>query len=88
VTPTYYVARIEFTSPQPTSCITCGRDDLKSNVVITKAGSNEQNISNKNNILCLACETLMVITDEPQIMLTIMNVEGNKVIIRNKSKNK
>ena len=78
----YFVTRMEYIPHTPSSCMGCGRDDLVSDVVIAQTGPTENNISDKNTLLCLACETLMIITDEQKKFVALKATIGNKVTLR------
>ena len=78
----YFVTRMEYIPHTPSSCMGCGRDDLVSDVVIAKTGLSQNNTSDKKTLLCLACETLMIITDEPKRYVELKTTTGNKVTLR------
>jgi len=60
----YYVSRIDYCPHPPKACMNCGRTGIVRHVVIAQTGPTPENVSPKDNLLCLACETLMVITTE------------------------
>ena len=67
----YYVKTLEYTPSKPSSCITCGRDNLVDGIVIARIGLDNSNLNTKENTLCLFCETLMIITSEPKAAITL-----------------
>lgn len=78
----YFVNRVEYIPHIPSSCMGCGRDNLISDAVIAQTGLTSDNLTDKETVLCLACETLMVITDEQKKALGLKATTGNKVTLR------
>jgi len=82
----YFVNRIEYIPHVPSSCMECGRDGLITNAVIAQTGPAQNNTTDKDAVLCLACKTLMVITDEEKAFIALRASEGNTVTIRSSRK--
>ncbi len=83
----YFVNNIAYVKEEPESCINCGRNDLVKNHVIAKTGKTSETATSKDSILCLACETLMVVADERKLALRLQlaNPE-DKVTLRSVQK--
>ena len=79
----YYVDKIKHLSDKPSTCIDCGKSDLKFDAVLSTTGPSQKNADYVPSILCLSCETLMVITSKPGAVIGINHSVGNQVTIRN-----
>ena len=78
----YYVNKIKHVSYRPPTCINCGRSDLKDDAVLATTGPSEKNADYVPSVLCLSCETLMVITTQPGAVIGINHTVGNQVTVR------
>lgn len=78
----FFVNKIKPVSQKPSSCITCGKFDLKEDAVLATTGPSEKNADYVPSILCLSCETLMVITPNPGVVIGIHHSAGNQVTMR------
>ena len=78
----YYVNKIKNVSKRPSKCSNCGRSDLKDDAVLTTTGASEKNADYVPSILCLSCETLMIITAQPGAVIGIQHSVGNQVTVR------
>ena len=79
----YYVNKIKHVSHRPSSCIACGKSDLKVDAVLATTGDSEKNADYVPSILCLLCETLMIISSHPGSVVGINHSVGNQVTVRN-----
>jgi len=79
----YYIKTIQYTPTKPSSCMTCGRDNLADGIVEIKTGSDTASLTLKENAFCLFCETLMVITNEEKkaMQLKAANSEDKVTIV-------
>ena len=71
-------------SQKPSRCITCGKSDLKDDAVLATTGPSEKYADYVPSVLCLNCETLMVITMNPGAVVGINHSVGNQVTVRDK----
>ncbi len=80
----YFVTTIHYHPHEPNACMECGKNNFVRNVVIAMTGPTPQNVSPKDSILCLDCETLMVITDEQRqaLSLGVANPGQDKVTLK------
>ena len=78
----YFVTRMEYIPHTPSSCMGCGKEDLVSDAIIAQTGPAQNNVTDKDTVLCLACETLMIITDEEKKFVALRASEGNVVTLR------
>ena len=78
----YFVKKIKHLPYKPSSCIDCGKNDLKEDAVLATTGPSEKNADYVPSILCLSCETLMIITPNPGAVIGIHHSAGNQATIR------
>jgi len=78
----YYINKIKHISYKPSSCIRCGKTDLKEDAVLATIGPSEKNADYVSSVLCLDCETLMIITTQPGAVVGIHHSIGNQVTVR------
>ena len=78
----YFVGKIKNVSQKPSSCINCGKNDLKEDAVLATMGPTEKNSDYVPSTLCLSCETLMIITSNPGATIGIHHSAGNQVTVR------
>lgn len=78
----YFITKIKRVSDRPSSCIQCGKVDLKEDAVLATTGPSEKNADYAPSILCLSCETLMVITNNPGAVIGIHHSAGNQATVR------
>lgn len=78
----FFVNKIKPISQKPSSCINCGKLDLKKDAVLATTGPSEKTADYVPSILCLSCETLMVITPKPGAVIGIHHSVGNQVTMR------
>ena len=79
----YFVNQIKRVSHKPTRCINCGKTEIKEDAVLATTGPSEKNADYVPSVLCLACETLMVVTLNPGKIIGIHHSSGNQVTMRN-----
>ena len=60
----------------------CGKLDLKEDAVLATTGDSEKNADYVPSVLCLSCETLMIITPQPGTVVGIHHSVGNQVTVR------
>lgn len=82
----YFVNKIKNLTNKPSKCIECGQSSLKEDAVLATTGPSEKNADYVPSILCLTCETLMVITSHPGPVIGIHHSAGNQVTIRGSEK--
>ena len=80
----YYIDKIRHVSFRPSSCVTCGRSELKDDAVLATTGDSEKNADYVPSVLCLLCETLMIISTHPGPVVGINHSVGNQVTVRNR----
>ena len=66
--------------------MSCGKLDLKEDAVLATTGPSEKNADYVLSVLCLSCETLMVITALPGAIIGINHSTGNQVTVRSSEK--
>ena len=79
----YYVDKIRHVPSRPSTCIICGGSDLKPDAVLSTTGPSQKNADYVPSVLCLSCETLIVITSSPGAVIGINHSVGNQVTVRN-----
>jgi len=78
-----YIKTIHHIPHEPKACMECGRDnDLHKNAAHVNTGPDPNSLTEKESVLCQACETLMVITTEPRAALSIQPLPGDKITLR------
>lgn len=82
----YYVNKIKHISDRPHNCVNCGKSELKEDAVLATTGPSEKNADYVLSVLCLSCETLMVITSHPGAVIGINHSAGNQVTVRDSEK--
>jgi len=82
----YYVNKIKHLSQRPSACIDCGKSDLKVDAVLATTGPSEKNADYVLSVLCLSCETLMIITTHPGAVIGIHHSAGNQATVRGSEK--
>ena len=60
----------------------CGKGDLKEDAVLATVGSSEKNGDYAPSILCLSCETLMIVSNQEDAIIGIHHSIGNQVTVR------
>ena len=78
----YYVSKVKPVSNKPSTCMNCGKLDLKEDAVLATTGPSEKNADYVPSVLCLSCETLMIITTQPGAVIGINHSVGNQVTVR------
>ncbi|MGY5147213.1 MAG: hypothetical protein ACW9W4_04375 [Candidatus Nitrosopumilus sp. bin_7KS] len=79
----YFINKIKRVSNRPSSCVNCNGLDLKVDAVLATIGPSETNADYVLSILCLSCETLMIITTHSELVVGIHHTVGNQVTMRN-----
>ena len=64
----------------------CGKMELKEDAVLATTGPSEKNADYVPSVLCLSCETLMIISTHPGAVIGIHHSVGNQVTVRNSEK--
>jgi len=82
----YFINKIKNVSNKPSKCIDCGKSELKEDAVLATTGPSEKNADYVPSTLCLYCETLMVITNQPGAIIGIHHSAGNQATIRSSEK--
>ena len=78
----YYVGKIKQVPQRPSTCVTCGKLDLKEDAVLATTGPSEKDADYVLSVLCLSCETLMIVTTHPGAVIGIHHSAGNQATIR------
>ena len=79
----FYVNRIKHIPQKPTTCIDCGGLNLKDDAVLATMGPSQRNADYVPSVLCLSCETLMIITSNPGAVIGVNHSAGNQATMRN-----
>jgi hypothetical protein len=66
--------------------VNCGKSEFKEDAVLATTGPTEKNADYVPSVLCLSCETLMVITSHPGAVIGINHSAGNQVTVRDSEK--
>ena len=82
----FYINKIKSLSTRPSTCVNCGKSDLKKDAVLATTGPSEKNADYVLSVLCLSCETLMVITSQPGAVIGIHHSAGNQCTVRDSKK--
>ena len=82
----YHVDKIKNVADKPSTCVNCGKLDLKEDAVLATTGPSEKNADYVLSILCLSCETLMIVTTHPGAVIGIHHSAGNQATIRGSEK--
>ena len=78
----YYISQVKHIVTKPSTCINCGKSNLKDDAVLATTGSSEKYADYVPSTLCLSCETLMIITSHPGTVVGINHSVGNQVTVR------
>lgn len=78
----YFVSRIKHVTQRPPACVNCGRAELKDDAVLATTGPSQKNADYVPSVLCLICETLMIITERPGAIIGIQHSVGNQATVR------
>lgn len=73
---------IKHTPTRPRVCLQCGNTHLKDDAVLATTGTSEKYADYVPSVLCLLCETLMIITANPGPVVGINHSIGNQVTVR------
>ena len=79
----YFINKIKRVSSRPSKCVNCNGFDIKDDAVLATIGPSEANADYVSSILCLSCETLMIITTHSELVVGIHHSVGNQVTMRN-----
>ena len=79
----YYINKIKRVSNHPLTCVNCNSQNLKDDAVLATLGPSEANADYVSSVLCLSCETLMIITTQSELVIGIHHTVGNQVTMRN-----
>ena len=79
----YYIKTIKRVSCKPDTCMNCNSQNMVEDAVLASIGPTQENTDYTPSILCLTCETLMIITIEPGAGLGLQASVGNEVSMRN-----
>ena len=61
----------------------CDGLDIKDDAILATIGPSEANADYVPSVLCLSCETLMIITTQLELVVGIHHSVGNQVTMRN-----
>jgi len=79
----FYINKIKHIPQRPTTCIDCGGLDLKDDAVLATMGPSQRDADYVPSVLCLSCETLMIITSNPGAVIGVNHSAGNQATMRN-----
>jgi len=79
----YYVKKIKRLSHKPDTCMNCNSHNMIVDAVLASTGPTQENTDYKPSVLCLECETLMIITEESGGGLGLQASVGNELTMRN-----
>lgn len=79
----YYIKKIKRLSFKPNTCVNCNSQNIIEDAVLASTGPTQENTDYTPSVLCLSCETLMIITAEPGVGLGLQASIGNEVTMRN-----
>lgn len=79
----YFISQIKRVQNRPPKCVNCSGLDLKDDAVLTTIGPSETNADYVPSVLCLSCETLMIITTHSELVVGIHHTVGNQATMRN-----
>lgn len=79
----YYIKKIKRVSQKPITCMICNSQNIIEDAVLASTGPTQENTDYTQSVLCLECETLMIITSEPGLGLGLQASIGNEVSMRN-----
>jgi len=63
--------------------VNCRTSNLKDDAVLATTGPSEKYADYVPSVLCLSCETLMIITSHPGVVVGVNHSVGNQVTVRN-----
>jgi hypothetical protein len=63
--------------------VNCDGLDVKDDAILATIGPSEANADYVPSVLCLSCETLMIITTQLELVVGIHHSVGNQVTMRN-----
>ncbi|MDH5569182.1 MAG: hypothetical protein OEX98_05270 [Nitrosopumilus sp.] len=78
----YFVNKIKRVSSKPSQCVSCNGLEIKDDAVLATIGPSEANADYVPSVLCLSCETLMIITTHSELIVGIHHSVGNQVSVR------
>ena len=78
----YYIGKIKQVSEMPSTCVNCKNQDLKEDAVLATTGPTQKDADYVKSVLCLSCETLMIVTTNPGAVIGIHHSAGNQATIR------
>ncbi|MDX1532999.1 MAG: hypothetical protein R3230_02190 [Nitrosopumilaceae archaeon] len=78
----YFISQVKRISQRPTVCVNCGNTQLKEDAVLATVGPSEKDGDYAPSVLCLSCETLMIVSNLPSAVVGIFHSVGNQVTVR------
>jgi len=78
----YYIKKIKRVLSKPESCIICNDKNMIDDAVLASTGPTQENTDYTPSVLCLACETLMIITTAEGTGLGLQASIGNELSMR------
>jgi len=78
----YYIKKIKRLSHKPDTCMNCNSQNMVVDAVLASTGPTQENTDYRPSVLCLQCETLMIITEEPGVGLGLQASIGNELTMR------
>ena len=78
----YYIKKIKRLSHKSSVCINCNSQNIIEDAVLASTGPTQENTDYTPSVLCIDCETLMIITVEPGTGLGLQASIGNEVSMR------
>jgi hypothetical protein len=78
----YYVKKIIRLSTMPIVCQNCNGGNLVMDAILASTGPTQDNTDYTPSVLCISCETLMIITSQPGAGLGLQASTGNEISMR------
>ena len=78
----YFISKIRHVTQRPPVCVNCGKTEIKDDAVLATIGPSEKDADYVPSVLCLLCETLMIIANQPGAVVGIHHSVGNQVTVR------
>ncbi len=79
----YYIKKIKRLSHKSSICTECNSQNIIEDAILASIGPTQENTNYTPSVLCLTCETLMIITTQPGAGLGLQASIGNELSMRN-----
>ena len=78
----YYIKKIKRLSHKPSTCVECNSQNIIEDAVLASTGPTQENTDYTPSVLCMTCETLIIISIYPGAGLGLLASTGNEVSMR------